>query len=150
MILDKLENLEDYELGGLFPHAIAFLRDNDLMSLPACKIKLHGGALVINIQDFNGKEEKDCRMEAHKDFADIQIVLGGGEELMGWKPTDNCKEILTPYNEDKDVEFYADKADTFVQVKSGQAAIFFPTDAHQPGIAPGKQYRKIVVKVKVR
>ena len=150
MILDKLENLEDYELGGLFPRAIEFLRDNDLMSLPPCKIKVAGNDLTVNIQDITGKEEKDCKMESHRDFADIQIVLGGGVEKMGWKATDDCKEILTPYNEEKDVEFYSDAADTFVNVKSGQAAIFFPTDAHQPGIAPGQHYRKIVVKVKVR
>lgn len=150
MILDKLEKLEDYELGGLFPRAIEFLRDNDLTSLPPCKIKVVGNDLVVNIQDFSGKEEKDCRMEAHRDFADIQIVLGGGEEKMGWKSIDSCTEILTPYNEQKDVEFYSDKADTFVTVRSGQAAIFFPTDAHQPGIAPGQHYRKIIVKVKVR
>lgn len=150
MILDKLENLEDYELGGLFERAIEFLCDNDLQSLPPCKIKVLGNDLVVNILDFSGKEEKDCRMEAHRDFADIQIVLGGGEEMMGWKPTDDCKDILTPYNEEKDVEFYKDKADSFVHVKSGQAAIFFPSDAHQPGIAPGQHYRKIIVKVKVR
>ncbi|MBQ8100597.1 MAG: YhcH/YjgK/YiaL family protein [Paludibacteraceae bacterium] len=150
MILDKLENLEDYELGGLFGRAIAFLRDNDLQSLPACKIKVQGDDLVVNIQDFAGKEEADCRMEAHRDFADIQIVLGDGEERMGWKAQDDCKEVLTAYNEEKDVEFYKDKADSFVTVHAGQAAIFFPTDAHQPGIAPGRHYRKVIVKVKVR
>ena len=150
MIVDKLENLEYYELGGLFPRAIEFLRDNDLMSLPPCKIRLLGGDLVVNIQDFDGKEEVDCRMEAHRDFADIQIVLGGGEEKMGWKATYDCKNVLVSYNEEKDVEFYSDEADTFVTVRSGQAAIFFPTDAHQPGIAPGQHYRKIIVKVKVR
>ena len=26
---------------------------------------------------------------------------------------------------------------------------FFPEDAHQPGIAPGKEYRKLIVKAKV-
>ncbi len=149
MILDRIENLEDYELGGLFGKAIEFLRDNDLQALPVCKIKLAGGNIVVNVQEFTGKEEADCRMEAHRDFADIQIVYGG-DETMGWKPADNCKDILTPYNEEKDVEFYKDKADSFVHVHSGQAAVFFPTDAHQPGIAPGQKYKKIIVKVRVR
>ena len=113
MILDRIENLEDYELGGLFGKAIEFLRDNDLQALPVCKIKLAGGNIVVNVQEFTGKEEADCRMEVHRDFADIQIVYGG-DETMGWKPADNCKDILTPYNEEKDVEFYKDKADSFV------------------------------------
>ncbi len=147
MILDKLENLGNYELGENFRKAEEFLRSNDLMGLPPCKIKVSGNDVVVNIQDFIGKEEEECRMEAHRDFCDIQIVMNG-EELMGWKPQEDCKEVTTPYNEDKDVEFYADKADTLLRVGPRQFAIFFPTDAHQPGIAPGKTYRKIIVKVR--
>ena len=147
MILDKLENLGNYELGENFAIAEAFLKENDLMSLPACKIRVKGSDVVVNIQDFNGKEEENCRMESHRDFCDIQIVMNG-KERMGWKTQENCTEVTNPYNEEKDVEFYADKADSFVDVGPRQFAIFFPTDAHQPGIAPGQQYRKIIVKVK--
>lgn len=147
MILDKLENLGNYELGENFRVAESFLRQNDLMSLPACKIKLKEGDVIVNIQDFEGKEESACRMEAHRDFCDIQIVMNG-EETMGWKPQEDCREVTTPYNEDKDVEFYADKADAKFKVGPRQFAIFFPADAHQPGIAPGQKYRKIIVKVR--
>ena len=52
------------------------------------------------------------------------------------------------HREGKDVEFYADKAAAKFVVPAGHFAVFFPTDAHQPGIAPGKQYRKIIVKAK--
>lgn len=149
MILDRLENLNDYVLGENFDCAYEFLKNNDLMSLPACKLRIKGDDVIVNIQDFKGKELAACRMEAHKEYADIQIVLGKGKEQMGWKPQVDCNEILTPYNEEKDVEFYKDKADTYLTVRGGQFVIFFPDDAHQPGIAPGQEYRKLLVKVRV-
>ena len=60
-------------------------------------------------------------------------------------------EICTcKYDEGKDVEFYGDKATAKFCVPAGHFAVFFPEDAHQPGIAPGKVYRKIIVKAKVQ
>lgn len=149
MILDKLENAANYfDCVPGFERFMQFYADNDLEALPACKIKLDGDDLIVNINDFKGKAEADCRMEAHKEYLDIQIPLGDDEE-MGWKAQVDCCEITTEYNEQKDVEFYADAATAKFMVPAGHFAVFFPEDAHQPGIAPGKQYRKIIVKAKV-
>lgn len=149
MILDKLENADRYfDCVPGFEKFMEFYKANDLESLPACKIKLDGDDLIVNINDFKGKEESACRMEAHKEYLDIQIPLGDDEE-MGWKAQVDCNEVSTEYNEQKDVEFYADKAVSRFAVPAGHFAVFFPEDAHQPGIAPGKEYRKIIVKAKV-
>lgn len=150
MILDKLENADRYFgcAEGL-EQAFRFLMDNELDELPACKIRVDGDDLFVNILDFTGKEEADCKMEAHKDYIDIQLIVNGEGEKMGWKPQEDCREILTEYNEQKDVEFYKDKAESMFFVPEGSFAIFFPEDAHQPGIAPGQTYRKVIAKVKV-
>ena len=149
MILDKLENAANYYdcVPGL-ESFMDFYAANDLESLPACKIKLDGDDLIVNINDFHGKAEADCRLEAHKEYLDIQIPLTDDEE-MGWKAQVDCQDVTTEYNEQKDVEFYGDKATTKFLVPAGHFAVFFPEDAHQPGIAPGKVYRKIIVKAKV-
>ncbi|MCQ2310522.1 MAG: YhcH/YjgK/YiaL family protein [Paludibacteraceae bacterium] len=149
MILDKLENADLYfEAVPHFREFMDFYNSNDLEELPACKIKLMGDDMFVNILDFKGKDEKDCKMEAHHDYIDIQIPLGDDEQ-MGWKAQEDCQEILTEYNEDKDVEFYKDRQITTVVVPKGHFAVFFPSDAHRPGIAPGKQYRKLIVKTRV-
>ena len=85
MILDKLENADWYydSVPGL-KEFMKFYNDNDLEEMPACKIYLDGKDLFVNILDFKGKEEAKCRMEAHKDYLDIQIPLGD-DEVMGWK-----------------------------------------------------------------
>lgn len=74
MILDKLENADWYfdSVPG-FAQFMKFFNENDLEELPACKIHLDGNDLYVNILDFKGKEEENCRMEAHKDYIDIQI-----------------------------------------------------------------------------
>lgn len=149
MILDKLENADLYfDCVPGFERFMKFFNDNDLEAMPACKIKLDGNDLIVNINDFKGKEESQCRMEAHKDYLDIQIPLTENE-IMGWKAQEDCEQITQEYDEGKDVEFYADAATTKFVVPAGHFAVFFPTDAHQPGIAPGKEYRKIIVKAKV-
>jgi len=149
MILDKLENADWYydSVPGL-KEFMKFYNENDLEEMPACKIFLDGKDLFVNIVDFKGKEEAKCRMEAHKDYLDIQIPLGD-DEIMGWKAQVDCQEVMQEYDEGKDVEFYADKATAKFTVPAGHFAVFFPTDAHQPGIAPGKEYRKLIVKARV-
>lgn len=149
MILDKLENASQYyDCVPRFKEFMQFFNSNDLEALPACKIKLMGSDLFVNILDFKGKEAANCKMEGHRDYIDIQIPLGEDEQ-MGWKAQVDCEIIKDEYDEGKDMEIYGDKAQTVITVPSGYFAVFFPTDAHQPGIAPGKQYRKLIVKTRV-
>ena len=150
MILDKLENADWYfdNVPG-FAQFMKFFNDNDLEELPACKIKLDGDDLYVNILDFKGKEEASCKLEAHKDYIDIQIPLTG-DETMGWKAQVDCQEIKSEYDEGKDVEFYGDEVVSKFNVPAGHFVVFFPSDAHQPGIADGKTYRKIIVKTRVQ
>lgn len=149
MILDKLENADLYfDCVPGFEKFMKFFNDNDLEEMPACKIRLDGSDLFVNILDFKGKEEANCRMEAHHDYLDIQIPLGD-DEVMGWKAQVDCQTVSQEYDEGKDVEFYSDKAVAKFNVPAGHFAVFFPSDAHQPGIAPGKQYRKLIVKSRV-
>lgn len=149
MILDKLVNAGLYEqVHPRFKQAFDFLKKNDLKALPAGKIELDGKDLYVNVLDFKGKSETEARMETHKDYIDIQVLVDG-VEIMGWKPTVDLKEETQAYDAVKDVAFYADKAVNLLRVEGECMAIFFPEDGHQPGIAPGASYRKVIVKVRV-
>lgn len=149
MIIDKLENGHFYDsLNPRFEAAFDFLLSNDLLALEPGKIQLEGSDLVVNVNNFKGKAEEDCRMESHLNFIDIQLPVNN-DEFMGWKARKDLQKVTTAYNPEKDVEFYADAASSLFVVPAGHFAIFFPEDGHQPGIAPGKEYRKIIVKVRV-
>ena len=148
MILDKLENA-DWYFGCVpgFQKFMQFFNDNDLEELPACKIKLDGRDLIVNISDQAPKDEKDCKLEAHKDYIDIQIPLTATETML-WSSLEDCQNVIKEYDEGKDVELYGDKAAARFSVPKGYFAVFFPTDAHAAGMASSK-FRKIIVKAKV-
>ena len=148
MILDNLENADRYfDCAEGLQQAFKFLLDNDLEELPPCKIKLQGDDIYVTIADVTGKEQKDCHLEAHRDYIDIQLVINGTEQ-MGWRATTDCNEVVKDYDEQRDVEIYGDQPDSMLTLTEGKFVIFFPEDAHMPSIAPEQHYRKIVAKVK--
>ena len=147
MILDKLTNSGLYEsVHPRFKKAFDFLNSTDLAQIPLGKIELEGSDLVVNIVEVDGKTVDDARMETHINYIDIQVPVSQ-IETMGWKPTADLKEVTQPYNSEKDLTFFADKAYNMLQIHPLEFAIFFPEDGHQPGIAQGK-LKKIIVKVR--
>lgn len=78
------------------------------------------------------RTREDAPLEAHRRYIDIHIPLNNTETI-GWAPTDALTRIVIPgYNAERDIAFYEDKAQTFLDVQPGQCAVFFPEDAHAP------------------
>lgn len=147
MILDSLNNWEIYQnMHPGFKKAFEFLTQNDLSAIETGKVILEKDSLIVNIVDITGKTESEAKMESHRNFIDIQVPVGKTER-MGWKALSQLETITSPYDDQKDLIFYSDKASSFVDVLPLEFAIFFPEDGHQPGIAEGT-YRKIIVKVR--
>ena len=148
MILDSLENAGLYEsVHPRFKQAFDYLCNNDLAALPAGKVELDGKNLFVNVVDAEGRTTETARMETHINYIDIQVAVGT-PETMGWIAGKNLKHVTEPYNADKDVSFFADKATNFIVVRPFEFAVFFPTDGHQPQIFEGIA-RKVIVKVLV-
>lgn len=147
MIIDRLENLEKYaSLNPLFARAIEFLKSNDLAALEPGKTELQGKDLLVNVTETKPKAKEQAHLETHRDFIDIQIPLSG-TEVMGYTPAAACLPADAPYNEEKDITFFEGLAESYIAVKPGMFAIFFPQDGHAPGITPDG-VKKIIVKVK--
>lgn len=147
MIVDTLENLEKYkEVNPLFPKVVEFLKTHDLSSLEIGKIELQGSDLFIKVAQAKPKTKEQAKIEAHKNYLDIQIPVSN-TEVMGYTPLKDCKEA-TAYNVEKDVLFFGGLADSYLTVKPGMFAIFFPQDGHAPGVTPDG-LKKVIVKVRV-
>ncbi|MDD4993014.1 MAG: YhcH/YjgK/YiaL family protein [Paludibacter sp.] len=148
MILDSLKNAGLYEsIHPRFKQAFDYLCSNDLLTLPFGKVELDGKNLFVNVVNAEGRTTETARMETHINYIDIQVPVTGAE-TMGWLAGAELSEITDPYNTDKDVSFFADKASNFIVVQPFEFAVFFPTDGHQPQIFEGVQ-KKIIVKVRV-
>lgn len=149
MIIDSFANAATYYgQHKNFKIAFDYLKAQNLEALEVGKYEIADGVLAI-VSDKEGvtKEAASAKFECHNKNIDIQLCIRGTETI-GWKPRTDCKEPKGEFNEEKDVIFYADAPDMYFQLKSGQFAIFYPTDVHSPMIGES-MIKKLVVKVRI-
>jgi biofilm protein TabA len=148
MIHDSLNNAATYfSLNPRFQKAFEYILNKDLSKVAPSKIVLGGDDLYLSVAEIDGKKKEAAKVEAHKKYIDIQVVLNG-QETMGWASIERCKEEIDPYNPVKDIIFYKEKPTSYMTVNPGEFVIFFPEDGHAPAIGDGP-IKKIIVKVVV-
>ena len=146
MILDVLENAHRYQaLNKGFAQAIEFLLRPELKKLPVGTYAIDGERVYAMVSKDFGLKKEDALLETHEKYIDIQLVLAGTDDI-GWKPKSLCKQPSGEYDQESDLQFFADKPNTWLSIESGEFAIFFPEDAHMPLISSG-QIHKVVVKI---
>jgi len=147
MILDDLANAGRYErLAAGMAVGFAFLRRADLAALAPGRYAIDGDRVYASVARVRGKARGEARLEVHRDYLDIQYVIGGYEEI-GWRPRATCRTVTVSYDRDKDIEFFGETPDSWVTPRPGQFTIFFPDDAHLPAVGPA-EIHKVVVKVR--
>lgn len=148
MILDHLSKLSRY--AALHPGLAAaerWLRDGRLAKLSPGRHAIDGERLAVIVGTEQGRGRQQARLEAHRRYIDIQIVLDG-RDVCGWRPRADCPHSSAPYDPDRDIEFFADPPETWFDLSPGHVAIFFPDDAHAP-LAGDGPLEKAVFKVAV-
>jgi biofilm protein TabA len=148
MILDDLASAARYEsLHRLFRLGFEFFSQSNLAELYNGRYELDGERMVASIDRGVGRGRASTRLEAHRKYIDIQFLVDGTEEI-GWRSLDECQKIGEPYDATRDVIFFADAPQTWMELPRGKFVIFFPEDAHATRAATGP-YHKAVVKVAV-
>jgi biofilm protein TabA len=146
MILDRIEMAHRYAtLHADFAESFRFLADRRLADLPAGRHAIRGDRLYAVKSSATARRREDVVLEAHRRFIDIQFVLRGIEE-MGWRSRLQCGTPSADYDAERDLEFFADRPSSWVTVKAGEFAVFFPEDAHAP-LAGSGEIVKVVLKV---
>jgi YhcH/YjgK/YiaL family protein len=146
MVLDILENAHRYvDMNKGFAKAFEFLNRSDLRQLPVGKYEIDGEHVYAIVDRANGREKETALLETHNKYIDIQLILEGIDN-MGWKSRYFCTQPTCEYDQEADIQFFADKPDTWLSTESGFFAIFFPEDAHMPLIS-SEQIHKVVVKI---
>jgi YhcH/YjgK/YiaL family protein len=114
------------------------------------RVELAGGAFALE-QAYLTKPRAEGRWESHRAYIDVQVVVAG-EELMEMADVAHLAvaEDLRPA---KDLIFYQPfNRSSVLRVRAGEAAVFFPSDAHLPSLRTGTAatlVRKTVIKVPV-
>ena len=149
MLIDHIRNAEAYAcLQPGLAQALAFLASAPLATLAPGRHAIAGDRVFALVQDYLTKLPDAGVWEAHHRYIDVQYVVSGAERL-GYAPLDRLM-VTQPYDEAKDVELLAGEGD-HVTAAAGTFVVFFPHDAHMPGLALGEPspVRKVVVKVAV-
>lgn len=102
------------------------------------------------VQEYETKHPQEARYEAHEKYVDIQYIVKG-EERMEFADATKLK-VDEVYNVEKDVVFFKEPKviDAFI-VSAGDYCIFYPEDAHRPGLCVGEpsKVKKILAKVRL-
>ena len=150
MIFDRIENIENYkEIEPKIADFVLTLKEN----AECGKIFLSSDKLTYaNVDSYITKPAKNCKLEAHKKYIDIQFLLDGEEELAFCDIED--LEVSEEYSPERDVMFFSqpDEVLNKVILKIGYFVLLYPHEAHQPQMAYQnlpKTVKKVVVKIPV-
>ena len=147
MIIDHLKNMVRYQvLGPRISTAFTYLQSTDLSQLEVGEYCIKGRDIFAIVNDYALKPETEGRLEAHRDYIDIQFLAKGGESI-GYAPFAG-QQMISDYNADGDYAFYAGSS-SLIRLEQGMFAMFFPEELHMPGIGdPEARVRKVVVKIR--
>jgi len=131
--------------------AFSFLAKENLQNLEKGRYELDGTNLFATVDEYVPKRMADAQFEAHRVYADIQVVVSG-EEQIGLAPYDDTV-ITIPYNAERDIMFMSATEAEDLIAKPGRFFLFFPNDAHRPSVRVNENdsslVKKVVVKVKL-
>ena len=150
MVVDVLKNAALYE--SIHPSFAVDVNEAERLiaeNAPTGRYELPDGAYLM-VQGYDTTPTETPTFEAHRAYADVQIMIKGDEVC--YVAERQALSVTNEYTADGDYELLsADKVAGVhtVSLVDGVFAVFFPEDAHAPGIANGTAapVRKIVVKL---
>lgn len=128
--------------------AFAFLKNTNLDTIRVGKYKILGDEVVVNVSEVENRPLEKTKWEFHRKYIDLQYVFRG-KETMGVAPLDSLV-INNPYSESWDGGTGTFNGGSYYTMDSTRMQLFFPCDAHRPGIAVDgfNRVKKIVIKIK--
>lgn len=149
MIIDKMENISNYT--SVIPEDVLTFLKNMSKDIVPGRYEFSNDNFV-NVETYNTKTLTDAKFEAHKKYADVQVLLSGQERIYYTKISSLTNDVV--YNQDKDIMFYPEPVlGTKYEVLDGTNFMFLaPEDAHAPQVCVDNQsepVKKVVAKIKI-
>ena len=131
MIYDKIENLSVYfDSSSKFAKVESVLSEFLKNPFDSGKIEIDGDNMWCNVAKYNVEDGTPIKYEAHKEYADVQIMVDG-EENIGWANLNECN-ITEDFKEGCDIAFMDAPNGQLFALRKGYFMVFFPEDAHAP------------------
>ena len=147
MILDSLKNKEQYvSLHPRFKQVFDYIDTHDLAAMELGRHDVDGDNIFVMVQELELRPLEQARLELHRKYIDIQLVLRGDEEVFGWSEKKECLKPETEFDEAKDIQLFVDTPQCFYTVREGQFSVLYPEDGHAPMLGKGK-VKKCIFKI---
>ena len=151
MIVDRIEHWRQSFTGAATACVADFLAGLTA-GVADGEYPLEKNGIVARVMTYQTRPPEETRLEAHREYVDVQTLLAG-REAIEWFPVEDLA-VETPYDPERDVGFYQvpGPAPARIDVAPGTFAVFFPRDAHRPqltAVGGRVRVRKVVVKIPV-
>lgn len=148
MIYDNISNFKRYS--SLFPEIFEYIQKVDYNQLSLGKHIISEQAFLLVNEYQSNLPEKNI-FENHHNHIDIQLVTRGVEKI-NYTNIQNLT-LTKSYDKENDYELFEGTGliDSIV-MKENNFSVFFPGEAHQPGLAVNDKpvlVKKFVFKVKI-
>jgi biofilm protein TabA len=131
------------------PDSTASLKIHSLSTGETFRREVSGGTFALE-QVYLTKPRELGVFETHRNYVDVQVIFAGEEFMEVTHP--GTLTVRDAYNPDRDATFYLDTDHgSRLHLRTGDAAIYFPEDAHNGAlqVAGPQLVRKVVLKVPV-
>lgn len=132
-------------------YAVNYLKNITVSAMDIGKKVIVNEEFFYMVQSYQTKEEAETKLESHRKYVDIQIMVKG-EEIMDLIDISRLT-IKENYNSAKDVMFWNTPGRMArVTLKTGDCIVLYPENAHRGAVACGGESQKvlkIVGKVKI-
>lgn len=145
----KQQLMEEFNMEKKMEKALEIIESLDWETVE-CGNYVVDDDIYYMVQEYETKYPHEARYEAHQKYVDIQYIVKGVER-MEFAETSALK-VDEPYNPEKDVMFLKEpKVIDACIVEAGDYRIFYPEDAHRPGLCVDKpaKVKKILAKVRI-
>ncbi|MDR0871456.1 MAG: YhcH/YjgK/YiaL family protein [Planctomycetaceae bacterium] len=122
---------------------------------PAGEYPIRGTDIFARVSEYRTDDSENRMPEVHRKYIDIQIVLSGQERVYHL-PLNGLRDFSErEYQQKEDVQFFdnvpKDNTSHWLMLRTGDFAVFFPQDGHEPQhtVPPfgSETVRKAVIKV---
>jgi biofilm protein TabA len=148
MIFDQLNRYPRYiGLHKYFDVAFHFLASLDFSAVEPGRIDLEGDNLYAMVQAYTTRTHEQGIWEAHHRYIDVQYIISGRERIV-FAPIEQMQ--LGIYIPEKDF-LPLTGSGSALDLSEGFFVVFYPEDAHMPGLAIDfpEPVQKVVMKVAV-
>ena len=135
----KLQENQD-NINGVIKTCLDFLSSNGGENISVGRHNIIDSDIYANVSEYTTCLLEDCKWEAHKEYADFQIMLDGKENI---GVSDIAKMAIGEYHSESDYLECTGDSDQVISINKTLGVLLMPEDAHMPGICAQNQPSKV-------